>query len=471
MMNKMTIEDVLKATGAELIYSCIDKDNPDSNIISGIKHDSRDCGRGDMFVAIVGENRNGHDYISSVYEAGCRTVMVSEEGTWLEKLKSEGRAMNIIKTSDTEYAMGELAKSYLSGLNIKKVAVTGSVGKTSVRDMIYYVLSEKYCCGRNLKNYNNLIGLPLSIFQFGADIEAAVLEIGMDRFGEISRLSEIASPDIGVITNIGVAHIEKLGSREGIFEAKMEMAPNIPPKALGGCLVYAKDDYLNRERTAGDYDCVEIGFDSSCDYIISNVDDFGIEGIKFNVSFCDQSHHVHLPIPGAHNAVNATIAIAVGSLLGVGITDAIRGLSKVQLTGSRLKVITGSSVTAIDDTYNANPKSMIGALEALDASPCDGRKVAILGDMYELGAESEDLHRSVGETAAAMNIDRLIAIGENARGIAKGAEGGNLAVSYFESKDSFYLKMAGLIGKNDLILIKASRGMKLEEVVEKIIKL
>ena len=176
---------------------------------------------------------------------------------------------------DTVYSLGDLAAWYLDSLNVRKVAVTGSVGKTSVRDMIYYVLCEKYNAGRNMKNYNNDIGLPLSIFQFDENTEAVVLEMGMNHFGEIDRLASIVKPDIAVITNIGVAHVENLGSREGIFRAKMEVTSHLKEE---GCLIYAWDnEFLTPERTAGAYRCISAGIDKECDYVISKVDDYGLE--------------------------------------------------------------------------------------------------------------------------------------------------------------------------------------------------
>ena len=221
-MNKTRISEILEATGGKLVSGSAE------DFVTGVWHDSRECGEGDMFVAIIGENQDGHKYIPDVCGKGCRTVLASHTDGWPEKLDDDAKAgLNVILVDDTVEAMDELACWYLDTLNVKKVAVTGSVGKTSVRDMIYYVLSEKYNCGRNLKNYNNNIGLPISIFQFDDATEAVVLEMGMDSFGEIRFLSGIVKPQIGVITTIGVAHMEKLGSRDGIFQAKMEITENI----------------------------------------------------------------------------------------------------------------------------------------------------------------------------------------------------------------------------------------------------
>lgn len=455
-MRKTSIKQILAATGGALVFG--DEDN----FISGIKHDSREVKPGDMFVAIAGNNQDGHKYIPQVAAAGASAVLVSHTDGWPEQLP-EGTELNIILVGDTIQAMGDLARWYISDLGIKRVAVTGSVGKTSTRDMIYFVLSEKYNCGRNLKNYNNNVGLPISIFQFDENTQAAVLEMGMDAFGEIEYLSGIVKPDIGVITNIGVAHMEKLGSRQGIFKAKMEITENISPAEEGGILVFAQDDeFLTKKRTAGDYGQVSVGYENDADYTISDVDDFGVEGIEFTVDHCGEKTRVRLPLPGVHNAINGALAIAVGGLLGVDVETAARGLAGASLTGSRLKKIEGRSVTIIDDTYNANPDSMKSAIDVLAGSRAE-RKVAILGDMFELGDNTENQHREVGEHAKAAGLDMVIAIGNLAANIAEGAQG-----VYFEKKEDFLAEIDKYINSRDMILVKASRGMKMEEIVERL---
>ncbi len=459
-MNKTAIREIVNATGGKLLQG-----SPDA-YITGVKHDSRECGEGDMFVAIVGSNQDGHKYIPDVVKKGCKTFLVSHTEGWRDQLASE--EVQVILVEDTVFAMGELAKWYLSTLNVRRVAVTGSVGKTSVRDMIYYVLSEKYHCGRNLKNFNNDIGLPISIFHFDDTTEAAVLEMGMDNFGEIRRLSSIVRPEIGVITTIGVAHIEKLGSREGIFKAKMEITENILPKAEGGCLVYARDnEFLNGEKTKGDYQEISVGTDGRSKFIISNIDDFGLEGIEFTLEYQEQIRRIKLPVAGRHNAMNAGLAIAVGCALGVSIDEAEQGLAKADLTGRRLHKVSGRKLTVIDDTYNANPDSMKSALKVLEKSACAGHRVAILGDMFELGEESPRLHYSVGLFARGCNIDKLVAIGEEASEIARGAEGGPVEVHYFKTKEDYYREIDKITGEGDIVLVKGSRGMKMEDIVDR----
>lgn len=470
-MKKITIEEIIRETKGTLISG------KRENFISGVKHDSRECVEGDMFVAIKGENQDGHKYIPQVVGNGCRTVLVSHTDDWYQELKNGMTDdlmlddINIIKVDDTVYALGQLAAYYLSTLDVLKIAVTGSVGKTSVRDMIYYSLSEKYVCGRNLKNYNNFIGLPISIFRFDETTEAVVLEMGMDKFGEIDRLAEIVKPHIAVITNIGMSHIENLGSREGIFKAKMEVAKHITGygDSNQGTLIFPHDDeFLTRENTAGDYKQIIVGEDGRSEYIISDIDDFGLDGIKFTLEHKQESHKMKLEIPGRHNAVNAALAVAVGGAVGISVDDVQNGLLKTELTGSRLRKIKTEKLSIIDDTYNANPDSMKSALKVLEISEAKGAKTAILGDMFELGEESEKQHYGVGLFAGGLKIDKLIAIGDKASKIAEGAAGRQIEVEYYAAKDDFLNEIERFIGLGDIILVKGSRGMKMEQIVEKL---
>ena len=464
-MNRLSIKEIIGATAGSLVKG------HEENHITGVKHDSRECRAGDMFVAIVGENQDGHKYIPNVVAAGCDTVLVSHLDGWMEEVDDSD--INVIKVDDTVFALGELAKYYLSTLDVLKVAVTGSVGKTSVRDMIYYVLSEKYNCGRNLKNFNNFIGLPISIFRFDDTTEAVVLEMGMDKFGEIDRLAGIVQPHIGVITNIGMSHIENLGSREGIFKAKMEITNHIKGEKgkSSGMLIFPDDDeFLTKENTAGNYEQVSIGTDGRSEYIISDIDDFGLEGIQFNLEHLEESQRISLAVPGRHNAVNASVAIAVGCAAGITMEEAQCGLAKVELTGSRLRNIKTDRLSVIDDTYNASPDSMKSAVKVLELSKCQGNKIAILSDMLELGAQSADQHFGVGLFARNLRIDKIIAIGNDAEYIAKGADGGNAQVVYFSNKEDFFRDMNKYVGDGDIVLVKGSRGMKMEQVVEKLVE-
>ena len=460
-MEKIRIGDAVRAMRAELIKGKQD------DIIEGVCHDSRECSAGDMFVAIKGENHDGHDYIPQVIGNGCRCVLISDE----TYAKDIGEDVNVILADDTVRAMGDLAAYYLDLIDPVKIAVTGSVGKTSVRDMIYYVLSERYRCVRNMKNFNNLIGLPLSVFKADSSTEVVVLEMGMSEFGEIDRLAGIVRPNIGVITNIGISHIESLGSREGIFRAKMEMAPHITGRdGTQGVLVFARDDtFLTKERTEGDYRQIAVGRDGRSDYIISDVDDFGLDGIKFTLEHFEKSRRMYVPVAGEHNAVNGALAAAVGDVMGLDAEETAKGLEKTELTGSRLKKRENGILRIIDDTYNASPDSVRSALKVLECSRCEGRRTAILGDMYELGDESEKAHLGVGMFAGGLDIDIIAAVGTAAEKIYEGAKGGKAQALYYRDREELYRHIDDIAGKGDLILVKGSRGMHMEEVVEKIL--
>ncbi len=466
-MEKISIKEILEATGGKLVSGSTE------DFVLGVKHDSRECEKDDMFVAVIGENQDGHSYIPQVIEKGCRTLLVSEDIDLSDILEKNGdKKLNVVKAGDTVRAMGDLAKYYLSTLDVKKIAVTGSVGKTSVRDMIYYVLSEKFRCGRNMKNFNNLIGLPLSIFRFDRSMEAVVLEMGMSEFGEIGRLAEIVEPDIGIITNIGVAHMETLGSREGIFKAKMELTKHIGLDGNEGTLIFLNDgNFLTRESTKGNYRQISIGENGKSDYIISDIDDFGLDGIKFTLEHSEKSRRITVPVPGRHNAANASIAAATGELLGLSWREIEDGLGKTDLTGSRLKQLGNGKLRVIDDTYNASPDSMKSALKVLEKSRCSAEKIAVLGDMYELGADSEKQHFGVGVFAGGLDIDRVIAVGRNAEKIYEGALGGKAEALYYKEKNDFYRDMHRFAGKGNIILVKGSRGMHMEQIVEDILKL
>lgn len=458
-MRVISISEAAEAVDGKIIRTCGETG------ISGVWHDSRECGAGDMFVCIKGPNRDGHSFIPQVIGQGCYSILISDEDALTDDMQ-----VNAILVEDTVYAMGQLAKYYLDLLDPVRIAVTGSVGKTSTRDMIYYVLNERFNCGRNLKNYNNDIGLPISIFHMDENCDAVVLEMGMSDFGEIDRLAEIVQPDIGVITNIGVSHMENLGSREGIFQAKMEVTKHLRSAGSGGTMVFVYDDeFLNPENTSGDYESIFIGTDGRSDFILSEIEDLGVDGVSFRLEHNEVSKKARIPVPGRHNAFNGAVAAAVGMKLGMTEDEIIRGLSKVSLTGSRLRVLRENGITVIDDTYNASPDSMKGALKVLQQSSCSGRRVAILGEMYELGDSSDKLHYGVGVFARSCGIDQLIAIGPLAKHISEGCSGGETETFYFPTKEAFLKKKNEYVKAGDLILVKASRGMKMEEIVDKLL--
>ena len=439
---------------------CIISGN-DSETVNKICTDSRKAEPGDLFFALIGENHDAHKYLEQVAQAGCRCAVISDAAACPE-------GMTAVLVDDTTKALQDLAGWYLAELDIKKIAVTGSTGKTSTRDLTWYVCSEKYKAQKNVGNLNNHLGVPLTILSFDEDTEVGILEMGMDKFGEIELLADIARPDIGLITNIGMSHIENLGSRDGIFQAKMELTKHFGEDNV--LIVSRDDEYLNEERINGPYKLVTAGSDGHSEYIISHIDDFGAEGIQFTLEHNGQMQRFSLPVPGRHNAFNGALAVAAGAQLGITMEEAARGLAKTQLTDKRLTVRGKNGIKVIDDTYNASPDSMKAAIDVLMKTR-GIRSVAILGDMFELGETSKLQHELVGRYAAQQKVELLIAIGSDSAEMARGArEEGMENVMHFSDKDLFFKEMDRIIEKGDVILLKGSRGMAMDKIVSKIME-
>ncbi|MBQ8562663.1 MAG: UDP-N-acetylmuramoyl-tripeptide--D-alanyl-D-alanine ligase, partial [Firmicutes bacterium] len=305
---------------------------------------------------------------------------------------------------------------------------------------------------------------------FPEDLEVAVLEMGMDSFGEIDLLADMVRPDMAVITTVGISHIENLGSREGIRKAKMEVTNYFTEDAV--LVVNQACDLLQKEMVAGNYRVVTVGNDGKSDFIVSNVCDFGDKGIKYTLDRNHTQYEVSLPVPGAHNALNATLAIAAGEILGIAAEDAIRGLETAQLTAKRLNIRGKNGIKVIDDTYNAAPESMKSAINTLKATK-GIRRVAILSDMKELGPESQRFHREIGAYVAEQKIDFLVTVGSDARFIGEGAAEaenglGRDSVRHFTTKAAFLKELDQYIRPGDVVLVKGSRSMEMEEIVKKI---
>ncbi|MDD7602518.1 MAG: UDP-N-acetylmuramoyl-tripeptide--D-alanyl-D-alanine ligase [Firmicutes bacterium] len=466
-MKAITVKEILQETGGRLLQGSTDRS------MKGACIDSRQVQPENGFFAMKGEKTDGHAYLGDVLKKGCRILVISDEEKAPDQsvlgeagLKKED--VSIILVSDTLKALQQLAKYYIAQLPLKKkIAVTGSVGKTSTRDMLYYVASTRYKTGRNEKNYNNEFGLPLTILSFDEDLEVAVLEMGMDSFGEIDTLADIVRPDIAVITTIGISHIENLGSREGIRKAKMEVTGYFTPDSV--LVVNQSCDLLQKDMVSGNYRVVTAGNDGKSDFVVSNVCDFGDKGIKYTLDRNHKQYEVALPVPGAHNAMNATLALAAGEILGIDLETAIAGLQNAELTAKRLNIRGKNGIKVIDDTYNAAPESMRSAINTLVATR-GIRKVAILSDMKELGPESEKYHREVGAYAGSHRIDFLITVGEQARFIGEGAAPflGADCVKHYGSRDDLMKEIRQMIRPGDVVLVKGSRAMEMENVVKKI---
>ena len=466
-MRPFTVEEIIKAVGGTLVSG------EKENIVYRVCTDSRKAEPGDLFFPLKGENNDGHDFLGQVLEAGCRTIVVSDESKIPKQaFASQPGDADIIVVGDTTAALQALASYYLDCLPLKKkIAVTGSVGKTSTRDMLYYAASTSFKTGRNPKNFNNYFGLPLSIMDFEPDTEVAVLEMGMASAGEIETLARIARPDIAVITNIGVSHIENLGSREGILKAKLEVTCCFDENSA--LVINADNDMLTPENVKGPYRLITVGTGENCDYRINDVCDFGDKGIEYTLCHEGKDYRIKLPVPGAHNAINASLAVAAAGLMGISPETAIKGFEQAELTEKRLNIKKQGRIKVIDDTYNACPESMKSALNTLMSTDVEegGRRVAVLGDMFELGKESPAAHLEVGRYAVEKKPDLLIAVGKDAEYIAQGAEPlGDGHVLRYETREDLEKEVHEIIRPGDTVLVKASRSMEMEKTVKEILK-
>ena len=461
-MISLTVEEILKSTEGKLI--CGD----DNYEVKKIVIDSREADNDSLFVAILGESQNGHNYIKSAYDLGCRAFLISDESFITDDMEGS----SVIKVENTETGLGKIAKYYRGAFEIPVVGVTGSVGKTTTRDMIYSVVSNNFKTLKNEKNLNNQFGVPLTLFNLGREHECAVIEMGMCGFGEIEYLVDIVRPKIGVISNIGMSHIELLGSQEGIFKAKMEIATYFDE---GSTLIVNGDDkflsevyknYINSGKEG--YAVYSFGknkdntislIDFESDEYNSTVFHAKIEGIENPVEF-------KIPTVGEHNVYNAMSSILVGRELGMTIDEIKSGLMDFIPTKDRQDIIKTDDFTIINDVYNASPDSMIASMKVLKPHEC--RRVAIFGDCLEMGDFAEEGHRKVG-LQATDKVDVIITTGEAAKfiGIEAKERGFDLSrVYHFDTKQELIDSLDEIIEKGDAILVKASRGMKFEDIVK-----
>lgn len=428
--------------------------------VSSITTDSRKAEEGCLFIAIKGERVDGHSFIPAVFEKGALCVL-SEQ-----KLENPQEPYILVESSLT--AIKKLARYYRKQLDIKVVGITGSVGKTSTKEMIASVLGEKYKVLKTLENFNNELGLPLTIFRLREDDEIAVLEMGISDFGEMHRLSEIACPDVCVITNIGQCHLEYLHDRDGILRAKSEIFDFIAEN--GTIVLNGDDDKLSGLTQVKGIVPHFFGIETKRELYADELENLGLKGIRCRIHAKDESFQVDIPIPGYHMVQNALAATAVGLSLGLTLKEIHDGIEKLEAISGRFHLIETDRYTIIDDCYNANPVSMKASLTALQ----DGlfRKVAILGDMGELGADEEELHREVGKYAADLNIDLFLCVGTLCRNIAEGIweKNPDKKVQKFDTVGELLQALPQILKEKDTIHVKASHFMKFDQIVSELKK-
>ena len=459
-MKNMTLENIEKACGGRYIGTEAEKKTE----VLGVVIDSRQVESGYLFVAIPGEKVDGHKFIPDVFAKGAAAVLSEQQ--------LEDPAGPYILVESTTKALRDLAEYYRKSLDIKVVGITGSVGKTSTKEMIASVLSEKYRVLKTEGNYNNEIGLPLTIFKIRAEHEVAVLEMGISEFGEMHRLATMANQDICVITNIGLCRLENLKTRDGILKAKTESFAHL--KKDGIAILNGDDDKLSTIRQVGDKEPVFYGMEEKMEYredakksvYATGVENLGLYGMQARIHTPEGERDVRIPIPGEHNVYNALAATAVGLSLGLSLDQISSGILKAKTIGGRTNLLNTGSMTVIDDCYNANPVSMKASIDVL--ATAEGRKIAVLGDMGEQGENEKKLHYEVGEYLAKKEIDVLFCAGELSEEIAKAAqkESKTCEVYYFKTRDALLEQLLPFLKKGDTVLVKASHFMEYPKIVK-----
>lgn len=453
-MNAMSLREIANATGGHF-YG----DNTKLDLqVTGVAIDSRKVEEGFLFVALKGARVDGHTFIPQVMDKGA-LCSLSEQVL-------ENATYPYILVTSCEQALKDLAEHYRKSLNIKVVGITGSVGKTSTKEMIASVLSQKYNVLKTAGNFNNEIGLPLTIFNIRKEHEIAVLEMGISDFGEMHRLAKIAQPDICVITNIGLCHLENLCDRDGVLKAKTEMFDYMQTDAK--IVLNGDDDKLITVKEHHDYEPIYFGLSTSHAAYAKDILSLSLRGTKCTLVVAGESIQVHIPIPGRHMVYNALAGAVIGHELGLSSDEIKAGIETLVPVSGRNNLIETDRFLIIDDCYNANPISTKASLDVL--ATADTRKVAILGDMFELGENEKQLHYEVGQYVAEKEIDLCICIGTLSANTANGASN-NINVYHFDTKSEFLANADKLLKKGDTILVKASHGMEFPEIVEKLQKI
>ena len=457
-MKKITVREVIKATGAQMI-ALGDMEAALEKEIWHVTQDSRETKEGVLFVARVGEVRDGHDFLPQCFENGV-TACLSQ------KVVAPTNGAIVLLVPDTGKALLDLTAYYRDLFDIPYIGVTGSVGKTTTKDMIASVVSQKYNTLWTQGNYNNEVGVPLTMFRIEEEHEAAVIEMGMNHFGELDRIAKAVRPHIGVISNVGVAHIEYLGSREGILKAKCEMLGHMDEN--GVAILNADNDMLQTLEGKLPQKIKWFGVENQRDFYADEIEQIGLEKTACTIHTPIGSIRVDIPIPGVHMVLNALSAAAVGVELGLTLEQVKAGIENFQATKNRMSIEkTKDGITILNDVYNSNPVSCKASIDILGGAA--GRKIAVLGFMGELGDYAEEGHREVGIHAAEKGIDVLYCIGDFCNYMAEAAKAAGMQeVYYMETQEEFWEKGLPMMKEGDTVLLKASRSREFEKTVVKL---
>ncbi len=446
-MKSLTVQQVADLSGGRVVLG-----DPDA-VITAVSTDTRSIPRGALFVALVGERFDAHDFLPKAVETGAGALLVS--------CSVDGVKGPVIEVDDTLTGLQQLAKGYRQLIAAKAVVITGSNGKTSTKDMIRAVLGSRFAVTATKGNLNNHIGLPLTVLSTESEDDYGIWEIGMNHPGEIAPLADIAAPDMGVITNIGTAHIGNMSSREGIAQEKGMLAEAMTEK--GVLVLNANDDFTSSIRGRTSARVVEAGIEAGQVQAV-NLEVLDI-GAGFILTIGSDSAAVRLPIPGRHMVSNALLAAAVGHEAGLTVAEIAQALTQVSLTSGRLQTLEHAGVKVINDAYNANPDSMRASLTTVSAMKSNGKTFAVLGAMGELGEGAEEAHREIGLLAVDEGFDHVCSVGDGARAFTDElAASADQGVHHFASREEAadFLKQTATAG--DLVLLKGSRSAAMDTI-------
>lgn len=455
-MHNYYIRDIVKATNGILLCGNenvrIDNLSTDSNAITD------NC----LFIPIIGERVDAHKFINSAIEAGAAAILTSEHD-------SLDIGIPAIRVNNTVMAMQEIGKDYARGMNIPKIGITGSVGKTTTKEMVAKALSAGYKVFKTSGNSNSQIGVPNTLSRISPEDEIAVIEMGMSMPGEMKRLAELVTLDCAIVTNIGVSHIEQLGSQDGICLEKFHIEDAL--KEQGVMFLNGDDETLLRHKNELKHKVVLFGMNENNDYRAINEKSSGM-GTEFDIVTNDaRQYHIRLNVPGIHNVKNTLAAVAAADYFKLDLNKVIEELAAYKGVAMRQQITRSCDVTVIDDSYNASPDSMKAGLDVLESIDVSGKKVAVLADMLELGEKSNEYHYDVGSYLAGKNIDLVILYGKLSDNIGMGVrDNSDITVIKFDTREEINKYLAENLKAGDAVLFKGSRGEKLNECVETFLK-
>lgn len=454
-MIKRTIEQIKKMIHLEKMLNV-----SDDTVIHGVSIDSRNINKGNLFIPLKGEKVDGHQFVEQAIKRGARCAL------WQKNIPHPPQNVPLLFVEDTLVALQQLAKSYRDELNIPILGVTGSNGKTTTKDMVASLISTSYKVQKTEGNFNNHIGLPLTLLNLREDTEMAVVEMGMSGLGEISFLTKLARPDVAIITNIGEAHLLDLGSREKIAEAKLEILDGLKE---GGLFIFNGDEPLLKKRVQGkSFPFTLQTFGKGEENTIFPLSIKQVEnGSVFTIN--DGKEEFHLPILGVHNVMNALAAILAARHFGISYEKMQEGFKRLQITNMRMELVKGASgETIINDAYNASPTSMKAALELMTSLTQYKKKIVVLGDMLELGDQEIEFHKNIGLFIDGTAIDYVFTYGRLGAFISEGAKEHipEERIFHFDDKEKLAAHLKNYVDQETVVLVKSSRGIKLETVVQ-----